>query len=232
MARNPKAADNIQVFRGSRPRKDVFSANANSGCCGSGTETDHDKLAGRTRCDNALAHSNPLCANDKFVVPYGDGFADARENMINHINTFGVGAQISVLAIPTYAFVTGVGIHIAASEPGLTFNLITRNGLVLPGSEGGEDPPGPYLLQVEAEAATAGCEVTRTLGEGAYQGFGALAEGVLFMDIFGRDGHGTFSLEADELILEVATVPAGGLVVGEFDITVSVSYEVIHRAEQ
>ena len=227
MARTPKASNNIQVFRGSRPREDVFSKNANSGCCGTGTQTEHDKLAGRTRFDNALAHSNPTGANDKFVVPYGDGFADARTNMINHINTFGVGAQISVLAIPTYAFVTGVGIHIAAQEAGLTFNLITRNGLELPDND---------EFVVDAAAADAGCEVERTLGSigegGIYEGFGALAEGVLFQDRFGRDGHGAFSLEADELILEVATVPAGGLVVGEFDITVSVSYDVIHRAEQ
>ena len=226
MARTPKAANNIQVFRGSRPREDVFSKNANSGCCGTGTQTEHDKLAGRTRFDNALAHSNPTGANDKFVVPYGDGFADARTNMINHINTFGVGAQISVLAIPTYAFVTGVGIHIAAQEAGLTFNLITRNGLVLPTTA---------VIEVEAAAADAGCEVERTQTAGnadSFEGFGALAEGVLFLDIFGRNGQGTFSLEADELILEVATVPAGGLVVGEFDITVSVSYDVIHRAEQ
>ena len=233
MARNPKAANNIQVFRGSRPREDVFSANANAGCCGSGTATDHDKLAGRTRFDNALAHSNPSGANDKFVVPYGDGFADARRDMINHINTFGVGAQISVLAIPTYAFVTGVGIHIAASEPGLTFNLITRNGLQLPAYTGGSE--GQSTI-VDASAGDAGCAVTRTpitLGEvSPFAGFGQLGENVLFRDIFTRSSGGTFSLEADELILEVATVPAGGLVVGEFDITVSVSYNVIHRAEQ
>ena len=226
MARTPKAANNIQVFRGSRPREDVFSKNANSGCCGTGTQTEHDKLAGRTRFDNALAHSNPTGANDKFVVPYGDGFADARTNMINHINTFGVGAQISVLAIPTYAFVTGVGIHIAAQEAGLTFNLITRNGLVLPATA---------VVIVDAAAADAGCEVERTQTAGSitsFAGFGALGTDVLFRDIFGREGQGEFSLEADELILEVATVPAGGLVVGEFDITVSVSYDVIHRAEQ
>ena len=227
MARTPKAANNIQVFRGSRPREDVFSKNANSGCCGTGTQTEHDKLAGRTRFDNALAHSNPTGANDKFVVPYGDGFADARTNMINHINTFGVGAQISVLAIPTYAFVTGVGIHIAAQEAGLTFNLITRNGLLLPDND---------MFMVNASAADAGCEVVRTLGaigeSSVYNGFGALAKGVLFQDRFGRDGHGVFSLEADELILQVVTMPAGGLVVGEFDLTVSVSYDVIHRAEQ
>ena len=226
MARTPKAANNIQVFRGTRPSEDVFSKNANSGCCGTGTQTEHDKLAGRTRFDNALAHSNPTGANDKFVVPYGDGFADARTNMINHINTFGVGAQISVLAIPTYAFVTGVGVHIAAQEAGLTFNLITRNGLVLPATA---------VIIVDAAAADAGCEVERTQTAGtiaSFAGFGALGTDVLFRDIFGREGQGEFSLEADELILEVATVPAGGLVVGEFDITVSVSYDVIHRAEQ
>lgn len=227
MARTDKAANNLQVFRGSRARMDVFSVNANSGCCGTGTDATQDKLAGRTRFDNALAHSNPTGANDKYVVPYGDGFADSRTNIINHINTHGVGATVSVLVIPTYGFVTGVGIHIAAEEPGLTFNLITRNGLRLPGLGDGAGE----IISVEAAAGDTGCDVVRTQGVGSYEGFGALDDN-LFVDIFGRNGQGEFSLEADEIILEVATMPAGDLVTGAFDITVSVSYDVIHRAEQ
>lgn len=225
MARNPKAADNIQVFRGSRPPADVFAQNAEGNCCGSGTSVEHDKLADRTRFSNGLAHSNPTGANDKYQLPSGPGFDGDRQKVIDHINRFGVGAQISVLAIPTYAFVTGVGLHIAAEEPGLTFNLITRNGLALPSAA---------VLEVEAAAGTSSCDVERTLTTGtvdSFEGFGALGDN-LFIDIFGRDGQGEFALEADELILEVATMPAGGApVVGLFDITTSVSYDVIHRAE-
>lgn len=225
MAREPKSETNLQVFRGSRPRLDVFAKNAGTGCCGTGAQVEYDKLAERVRFDNALAHSNPTGANDKFAFPQGDGFAYNSAEIIEHINTHGVGATISVLVIPTYAFVTGVGIHIAAEEPGLTFNLVTRNGLVLPGAgDGGE------VIEVTATDGAEGCEITRTPNTGSYDGFGALGN-ARFIDIFGRYGQGEFSLEADEIILEVATLPASGVVTGAFELEVSVSYDVIHRAE-
>lgn len=131
-----------------------------------------------------------------------------------------------MLVIPTYAFVTGVGVHIAAEEPGLTFNLVTRNGLVLPGT--GEN--GGEVIEVTATDGSNGCEITRTQSEGSFEGFGALGN-ARFIDIFGRYGQGEFSLEADEIILEVATLPASGVVTGAFELEVSVSYDVIHRAE-
>lgn len=219
--RNPKSPDNIQVFRGSRPRQDVFSDNSGVGCCDTAGPSSYDKLADRTRFDNALAHSNPTGANDKYFFPDGPGFSD-RAQIISHINAVGVGAQISVLAVPTYGFVTGVSIHIAAEEEGLTFNLITRNGLVLPET---------FLQQINVAAGETGCEVTRTQAAGAYEGFGDLGTD-LYREIIGRDGTGSFSLEADELILEVASMPASGLVSGTFSLIVAVSYDVIHRAEQ
>lgn len=224
MARVPKDESNLQVFRGSRPRLDVFAKNAGTGCCGTGAQVEYDKLAERVRFDNALAHSNPTGANDKFAFPQGDGFAYNSAEIIKHINTHGVGATISVLVIPTYAFVTGVGVHIAAEEPGLTFNLITRNGLVLPGVDNGG------VAEVIAADGAEGCEITRTTGVGSFEGFGALGN-ARFIDIFGRYGDGEFSLEADEIILEVATLPASGVVTGAFELEVSVSYDVIHRAE-
>lgn len=224
MARNDKLAPGIQVFRGSRPQQDVYTASLGNsvGCC-PGQAPDYDKLAGRTRFDNSLAHSNPTGANDKFVAPFGVGWANIKNDIVNFINKEGVGAHISVLAIPTYAFVTGVGIHIEAEEPGLTFNLVTRNGLVLPSA---------VVNVVEAEV-TGDCELQRTLTVGSaadFQGFGALGNNN-FIDIFGRDSQGEFSLEADEIALQVASMPASGDITGEFKITVSVSYDVIHRAE-
>lgn len=223
MARNAKLSPGIQVFRGSRPRQDVFAANAGVGCCNDSGAADYDKLADRTRFDNALAHSNPAGANDKFAFPFGDGFADTRNNIIKGINDNGVGFNVSVLAIPTYAFVTGVGIHIEAEEPGLTFNLVTRNGLVLPSA----------CVHV-VDATVDGCTVTRTDTAGSVAslaGFGALGTSA-FVDILARDdGCGQFSLEADEIALEVATLPASGLVLGKFALSVSVSYDVLHRAE-
>lgn len=221
MARADKLSPGIQVFRGSRPRQDVFAANAGVGCCDNSTQVDYDKLADRTRFDNSLAHSNPLGGNDKFVVPYGDGFADTRQAIVRGINEHGVGFHISVLAIPTYAFVTGVAVHIAAEEPGLTFDLVTRNGLVLPTG----------CVNVIEASQGEDCEITRTIAEAEapYEGFGALGDNA-FIDIIGRaDGCGEFSLEADEIALRVASVPSEP-VTGAFGIIVSASYEIVHRA--
>lgn len=245
MSRNSRLSPGIQVFRGSRSRQDVFSANLGNDCCGDITDVSYDKLAERTRFDNALAHSNPIGGNDKFKAPYGDGFADTRRAIVNAINEGGVGTHISVLAIPTYAFVTGIGVHIDGEEAGLTFDLVTRNGLILPGTgattvlpvanaQNGETVELPASGQVLVVEATPGndCEVSRvaTVGDAtSFQGFGALGS-ASFIDIFGRDGNGQFSLEADEIALKVATMPASGTINGDFSITVSVSYEVIHRA--
>lgn len=224
MARNAKLSPGVQVFRGSRPRQDVFAANAGAGCCGDDSaQANYDKLAERTRFDNALAHLNPSGANDKFFFPFGDGFQDTRDSVIKGINDNGVGFHISVLAIPTYAFVTGVGVHVEAEEAGLTFNLVTRNGLVLPTS----------CVHVVG-AVVDDCVVTRTDTAGdstSFDGFGALG-GNEFIDILGRDdGCGQFSLEADELALQVASMPSSGIVNGSFALSVSVSYDIINRAE-
>ena len=224
MARNPKDAENLQVFRGSLSKPDVFSANAGDGCCGTGTQVTFDKLGIRTRFDNALAHSNPLGANDKYRLPYGNGFDVSSEEIIAHINEFGAGASISVLAIPTYAFVTGVAVHTYAEEEGLAFELVTRNGLVL---------PDDFLQLVTVAAGPGGslCDVTRTAAAGAYTAVGILPDGALNSTLIGRSALGEFSLEADELILRVVSMPASGVVNGTFDIEVAVSYEVVKRAE-
>lgn len=243
MARAEKSADNIQVFRGSRPKADVFTANAGIGCCGS-VDFSYDKLGDRVRFDNGLKHLSPSGGVERYRFPAGNGFSDDKAAIIAHINAIGVGAEISVIAIPTYAFVTGVGVHIAAEEDGLTFDLVTRNGLVLPravtytATGGGEDPivieevAGP-IFKVTVTAGEGGCNVTRVpTTVDAFEGFGALGANDLFADLFARNGHGSFALEADELILRVASMPASGIVNGTFDLTVSASYDVIHRAEQ
>lgn len=229
MARAPKSENNIQVFNGSRPQPDVFAANAGSGCCGTGVDLLYDKLGERVRFDNGLKHLSPAGGVERYRFPAGNGFNSHRDAILRHINAEGVGATISVIAIPTYAFVTGIGIHIAAYETGLTFDLITRNGLLFP-SRG-------LIITAEADPDSP-CGVTRTVEEGgegeplAIEGFGALAAGELFIDHFYRDGFGAFALEADEIILRVASMPAGGVVVGNFDLTISASYDVIYRAEQ
>lgn len=220
MARVPKADNNLQVFRGSLPRADVFTQNAGDGCCPDGVIQDYDKLGQRTRFSNGLAHSNPIGANDKWSFRHA--FTGEKDQIVSHINEEGVGQTVSVLAVPTYAFVTGVGVYIEAEEPGLTFNLITRNGLTLPTAQ---------LIQVSAAMSTDNpCELERTQAAGSFSGFGALGTNQYIL-ILGRDGAGQFSLEADEIILEVATMPADGIINGTFDLEVAVSYEIIKRAE-
>ena len=223
MARATKSEDNIQVFRGSRPKPDVFAANAGSGCCGTGVDLLYDKLGDRVRFDNGLKHLSPPGGVERYRFPAGDGFSSHKAEIIAHINAVGVGATISVIAIPTYAFLTGVGVHIAAEEDGLTFDLITRNGLLLPDTT-------PIIVTATADP-DAPCGVTRTQGVSDFTGFGALGADDLFIDLFARSGDGTFALEADEIILRVASMPADP-VVGLFDLTISASYDVIHRAEQ
>jgi hypothetical protein len=225
MARTAKSANNIQVFRGSLPRPDVFAKNNGSGCCGVDGGPTVDRLGQRTRFDNGLAHSNPTGAGDKFTVPSGNGFSGVSREIIDHINAVGVGASISVLALPTYGYLTGVGIHIAAAELGLTFTLSTRNGTVLPTTT---------VQVVEADPGPDACDIVRTLAAGnaaSFVGFGALGNN-LFVDILGRNGNGSFILEAEELILTVVTMPASGVITGAFDITVSATYDVTHRAER
>jgi hypothetical protein len=234
MARAAKDAENLQVFRGSFPKPDVFVKNAGDGCCGPEADVQaYDKLADRVHFDNSLAHSNPLGANDKYRVPGGDGFSTDRQAIIDHINANGVGAQISILVIPTFAFLMRIAIKIAAEETGLTFDLKTRNGLTLPAD----------IAQIVDVDAGTGCAVERTLtlvdGDGdpdpapdsIYSGFGALG-GSLATYLFGSSAIGEFALEADEIIMEVATMPAGGVVSGLFDIDVAASYEVVRRCDE
>ena len=237
MARAPKSENNIQVFNGSRPQPDVFAANAGSGCCGTGVDLLYDKLGERVRFDNGLKHLSPAGGVERYRFPAGNGFNSHKADILRHINAVGVGAEISVIAIPTYAFVTGIGIHIAAYETGLTFDLVTRNGLLFPNSglivtaEVDPDSPCGVTRTVEEVAGEEGGE-GEPAGPVLIEGFGALGADELFIDHFDRDGQGRFALEADELILRVASMPVSGVVSGLFDLTVSASYDVIYRAEQ
>ncbi len=54
----------------------------------------------------------------------------------------------------------------------------------------------------------------------------------VFIDIFGRDGDGVFTAEADEIMLEVASMPVGKKVVGNFRVIVAVNYSICDRAER
>lgn len=225
MARNPKADTNIQLFRGSRTRLGVVKDMLGSDCCGENAiDLAHDKLADRVHFSNGLAHSNPTQANDKWAFP-GTGLDFNDREVIDHINRVGVGAQISVLVIPTYAFLNKLSVAVLNSEPGLTFTLKTRNGLVLTPDRS---------ISVSVEAGDGDCEVTRVQGTTAITApFGALTDDELQHYRFGVYDEGKFSLEAEEIIVEVVTMPTlnDGKVIGDFNFQVAVNYEVVQRAE-
>jgi hypothetical protein len=220
MARIDKSPKSLQVFRGSKPKADVFARTAGD-CCAPTAESTYDKLGCRVRFDNSTAHENPTGANEKFHFQKQRFPVEPLAAQVAHLNKQGVGGQLSILTIPTYAFVTGVGIAVFAEEPGLTFKLVTRNGLALPAA-----------VEFKVDVAGDSCCPTRTKAAGAIAApFGDLATGVTEQYIFGRDANGEFSLEADEIMLEVVTMPTSSVIAGDFDVLVSVSYDIINRAE-
>lgn len=228
MTRVAKDSKNIQVFRGGNPRPSVFEKHAGIGCCASNVTMIADKLPDVLHFDNGLNHLNPTGGNEKYDFPNGSvsgGFSDFND-IVAHINANGVGAQVSVIAIPNYAFVTGLSVKVYAEEPGLTFDLKTRNGLELPA-----DLVKVVTTQPDPNAT---CQLVRTAQDGSeasFAGFGAL-DGNIYKDILGRSGDGKFALEADEIIVEVASMPSSGKVNGKFGFTVAVSYDMIDRAER
>jgi len=220
MAFNPKGAKELQVFRGSKPKADVFARTAGD-CCGPAASAEYDKLDCRVRFDNALSHLNPTGGNERFHFQKQRFPVETKESQIKWLNDNGVGAQLAVIAIPTFAFVTDVSVVVLASEPGLTFKLKTRNGLALPAVD-----------KIKVDVAGGSCCPTRTQGAADFASWGDLPTGVTEQYLFGRDGQGEFSLESDELIVEVVTMPTSGVIAGTFDFIVGVSYDVVNRAEQ
>lgn len=224
----------LQVFRGSKLPLDVFAKNSGRTCCGSGFAMSYDRLADVVHGPNSHAHLAPTSYNDKYVVPQGPAggtLENDRNEIVSFINAVGVGAKIGVICIPNYAYITDVAVHIAASEPGLTFNLKTRNGLALPSKK--------VITVNTTRNENEVCVLDRTevpngedpVDGSAFTNFGAL-DGNVFVDIFGRDGDGVFTAEADEIQLEVVSMPVNKKVAGTFNITVSVNYTTCMRAER
>ncbi|MCM1516218.1 MAG: hypothetical protein NC080_07410 [Paraprevotella sp.] len=219
----------LQVFRGSRLPLGVYAKHANIGCCGSVVGVAHDRLADIVHGPNSHAHLKPCGFNDKYMFPIGPvggALERDKDDIVAYINEVGVGAKIGVLCIPNFARVTDIGVRIEAEEPGVTFNLVTRNGLALPQAD----------IKVITTAANvdAPCELVRNAAAGnaaSFTNFGAMGDNA-FIDIFGSDGLGTFALEADEIMLEVASMPTNKRVNGTFRLVVAVNYRVCDRAER
>lgn len=220
----------LQVFRGSKQPLGVFAKHAGSGCCGTSFSVGFDRLADVVHGPNSHTHLNPVSYNDKYMVPMGPvggTLENDRDEIVSFINAVGVGAKIGIICIPNFAFVTDISVRIEAEEPGLTFNLKTRNGLALPSKKvitvkttRSED--NVCVLERDAQDSTTA---------NAFNGFGKMDDNV-FIDIFGRDGDGVFTAEADEIMLEVASMPVGKKVVGNFRVIVAVNYSICDRAER
>lgn len=123
----------LQVFKGGYDRN-VFVeslAKSGSGCCSPARKIEVDKLPSRLNWERGNFHTTPNGGTYHYVFPH-NMIEDRSDEIINHINHIGVGARIGIIAIPTYAWVTGIHIKVIDVEPGLSFNLITRNGLTLP----------------------------------------------------------------------------------------------------
>lgn len=236
----------LQVFRGSKQPLGVFAKHAGSGCCGTSFSVGFDRLADVVHGPNSHTHLNPVSYNDKYMVPMGPvggTLENDRDEIVSFINAVGVGAKIGIICIPNFAFVTDISVRIEAEEPGLTFNLKTRNRLALPSKKvitvkttRSED--NVCVLERDATEKSAvvtgnltSGEVTGNLTSNAFNGFGKMDDNV-FIDIFGRDGDGVFTAEADEIMLEVASMPVGKKVVGNFRVVVAVNYSICDRAER
>lgn len=227
MARTPfDPATHLQVFAGSK-NIDLYMKHAGIGCCDS-VYSVADRLADIVHGPNSYTHLNPVSFNEKFNFPRGlrgGDFETPRNDIVQFINDVGVGAKIGVICIPNYAFITQVGVHVYGEEAGLTFNLKTRNGLELPAAK-------TITVKVQSDENNPCGLVRQVSEEGSFDGIGAL-DNNREIDIIGRDAQGVFSPEADEIILEVASMPSENKAVnGTFGIIVHVNYEIGARAER
>lgn len=220
----------LQVFRGSKQPLGVFAKHAGSGCCGTSFSVGFDRLADVVHGPNSHTHLNPVSYNDKYMVPMGPvggTLENDRDEIVSFINAVGVGAKIGIICIPNFAFVTDISVRIEAEEPGLTFNLKTRNGLALPSKK----VITVKTTRSEDNVCVLERDATDSTAANAFNGFGKMDDNV-FIDIFGRDGDGVFTAEADEIMLEVASMPVGKKVVGNFRVIVAVNYSICDRAER
>lgn len=220
----------LQVFRGSKQPLGVFAKHAGSGCCGTSFSVGFDRLADVVHGPNSHTHLNPVSYNDKYMVPMGPvggTLENDRDEIVSFINAVGVGAKIGIICIPNFAFVTDISVRIEAEEPSLTFNLKTRNGLALPSKK----VITVKTTRSEDNVCVLERDATDSTAANAFNGFGKM-DGNVFIDIFGRDGDGVFTAEADEIMLEVASMPASKKIVGNFRVVVAVNYSICDRAER
>jgi hypothetical protein len=138
------------------------------------------------------------------------------------LNEKGVGAQLEIIVIPTFSLTHTIHTVTLVEEAGLVFKLVTRNGTVL--------PSGQEIKVLETDSGDGCGEVARVQSAANKDSIGPLEGASRVHNLFVSDQGGEFALEADVLVLEVVSVPAGG-VVGTFDIRVHTNTIAPGRSE-
>ena len=222
MARNAKPAGAVQAFRGGLPKLGVWAQHLGGDCCAPSAAVDIDRLPPTVQWENANIHTSPIGGRNA-TWRFKELKQEDRRAIIDAINAGGVGTIIEAQLIPTFSYVTAVAATVFAEETGLTFRLVTRNDTYTTSAN------TPIVSEVDGGNGCGG--VVRTLtntNDDANWTFGALEGDSRRYYI---DGHlRDFALEADVLGLEVVSMPAGGVVVGKFDLTLDLTYESYVRS--
>lgn len=222
MARNAKPAGAVQAFRGGLPKLGVWAQHLGGDCCAPSAAVDIDRLPPTVQWENANIHTSPIGGRNP-TWRFKELKQEDQRAIIDAINAGGVGTIIEAQLIPTFAFVRAVVASVFAEETGLTFRLVTRNDTV-------SFVDGADIVN-ETDGGTGCTGVVRTTddtGDDPSFTFGAL-EGETRRHYFCTDLD-AFALEADVVGIEVATMPAGGVVVGKFDLTLDLTYESYARS--
>lgn len=222
MTFNVKGPKALQVFRGGLNdlSKNPWLQHIGNGCCEPTHKVDQDRLNRTINPENALIHSRPF--GNRLHWWFSEHDDSTRRNIVKHINDNGVGAQIEIIVIPTFAFVHSIHTVTLVEEAGLVFELKTRNGTLIPSGQ---------KIKVEETDGADGCgEVSRVLGAADETAIGELNGASRVHNFFVADNGGEFALDSDVIILEVKSLPAGG-VKGTFDILVHSTTVAAGRSE-
>lgn len=222
MARNAKPAGAVQAFRGGLPKLGVWAQHLGGDCCAPSAAVDIDRLPPTVQWENANIHTSPIGGRNP-TWRFKELKQEDQRAIIDAINAGGVGTIIEAQLIPTFSYVTGVAATVFAEETGLTFRLVTRNDTYATSAN------TPIVSEVDGGNGCGG--VVRTLDDTDDDDnwtFGALEGDSRRYYIDG--GLRDFALEADVLGIEVVSMPAGGVVVGKFDLALDLTYESYVRS--
>ena len=223
MARNAKPAGAVQAFRGGLPKLGVWAQHLGGDCCAPSAAVDIDRLPPTVQWENANIHTSPIGGRNP-TWRFKELKQEDQRAIIDSINAGGVGTIIEAQLVPTFANLTAVGVGVFRSETGLTFRLVSRNGVY--------EAENNNVRAVSEVDGGAGCTgVVRSLidlGDAVDWTFGEL-DGDTRRYYIHQDLE-MFALEPDVIGIEVLTMPAGGVVVGNFDFTLDVTYESYARS--